>query len=217
MNEARSKDKVGTTRDRILEEAEKLFAVRGFEGTGIEEIARNAGIRKSVIYYHFKNKDEILQTLLDEFVTKGVAFKKSLFTRYAGEFMEKLEQVLSEMMDFLEANRRVITIMLMESLKNPDQLPLLDLWSFQSSAAREVVDSASRHGIETVKVFDRGDQGLHEAFFMLSFPIIGYTIFADKWCEQVRYDRKASRDDFIDAYLWYLRERIMKRGDRETG
>jgi AcrR family transcriptional regulator len=209
----RQKEKKGrTTKQRILEEAEKLFAVKGFEGTGIEEIAHNVGIRKSVIYYHFKNKEQILQTMLDEFVARGVAFKKSLFVRYAESFMSKLEEVMEEMVGFMEEHRRISTILLMESIKNPRHVPLLELFNFQSPAAREVVASAEAYNIETVKSFDRDLEGMHEAFFMLSFPIIGYTVFSDQWCTRYGFDKEMSRKNFVDAFLWYFRERTLKRG-----
>jgi AcrR family transcriptional regulator len=209
----RQKEKKGkTTKQRILEEAEKLFAVKGFEGTGIEEIAHNVGIRKSVIYYHFKNKEQILQTMLDEFVARGVAFKKSLFVRYAESFMSKLEEVMEEMVGFMEEHRRISTILLMESIKNPRHVPLLELFNFQSPAAREVVASAEAYNIETVKSFDRDLEGMHEAFFMLSIPIIGYTVFSDKWCARYGFDKEMSRKNFVDAFLWYFRERTLKRG-----
>jgi AcrR family transcriptional regulator len=209
----RQKEKKGrTTKQRILEEAEKLFAARGFEGTGIEEIAHNVGIRKSVIYYHFRNKEQILQTMLDEFVARGVAFKKSLFVRYAESFMSKLEEVMEEMVRFMEEHRRISTILLMESIKNPRHVPLLELFNFQSPAAREVVASAEAHNIETVKSFDRNLEGMHEAFFMLSFPIIGYAVFSDQWCTRYGFDKEMSRKNFVDAFLWYFRERTLKRG-----
>jgi AcrR family transcriptional regulator len=204
-------DAAGTTKQKILTEAEKLFAVKGFEGTGIEEIARNVGIRKSVIYYHFKNKEQILQTMLDGFVARGVAFKKSFFERYAGNFMERLDVIMEEMIEFMEENRRIVTILLMESIKNPQQVPLLELWNFQSPAAREVVASAEAHHIDTVKAFDRDLEGMHEAFFMLSLPLVGYTVFSDRWCERYGFDRDQSRKDFVDGFLWYFRERVLKR------
>ena len=211
MANQRDGDAAGTTKQKILTEAEKLFAVKGFEGTGIEEIARNVGIRKSVIYYHFKNKEQILQTMLDGFVARGVAFKKSFFERYAGNFMERLDVIMEEMIEFMEENRRIVTILLMESIKNPQQVPLLELWNFQSPAAQEVVASAEAHHIDTVKAFDRDLEGMHEAFFMLSLPLVGYTVFSDRWCERYDFDRDQSRKDFVDGFLWYFRERVLKR------
>jgi AcrR family transcriptional regulator len=212
MAKQQRENTAGSTKQRILREAEKLFAVKGFEGTGIEEIARKVGIRKSVIYYHFKNKEQILQTMLDDFVARGVAFKKDFFERYAANFMEKLDVIMEEMVEFMEENHRIVTILLMESIKNPQQVPLLDLWNFQSPAAREVVASAEAHHIDTVKAFDRNLPGMHEAFFMLSLPLVGYTVFSEMWCERYGYDPQKSRKLFVDGFLWYFRERLLKRG-----
>jgi AcrR family transcriptional regulator len=213
MSNKPREDAAGSTKQRILLEAEKLFALKGFDGTGIEEIAQNVGIRKSVIYYHFKNKEQILQTMLDDFVDRGVAFKKSFFERYAGNFMEKLDVIMEEMIGFMEQNRRIATILLMESIKNPQQVPLLELWNFQSPAAQEVVASAEAHHIETVKAFDRDLKSMHEAFFMLSLPLVGYTVFSQMWCERYGYDPEQSRKAFVDGFLWYFRERLLKKGN----
>jgi AcrR family transcriptional regulator len=210
MANQRSEDAGGSTKQKILKESEKLFAVKGFEGTGIEEIARKVGIRKSVIYYHFKNKEQILRTMLDDFVARGVAFKKDFFERYAADFMEKLDVIMEEMIGFMVENRRIVTILLMESIKNPQQVPLLDLWNFQSPAAREVVASAEAHNIETVRAFDSNIPGMHEAFFMLSLPLVGYTVFAEMWCERYGYDPRESRKLFAEGFLWYFRERLLK-------
>jgi len=204
-----------STKQRILVEAEKLFAVKGFDGTGIEEIAQNVGIRKSVIYYHFKNKEQILQTMLQEFTNRGVAFKKGFFERYAGAFEERLEDVMEEMIGFMEENRRILTILLMESIKNPKKVPLLELWNFQSPAAREVVASAREHHIDSVKGFENNMEGMHDAFFMLSLPLVGYTVFADMWCERYGWDRSQSRKNFVDGFLWYFRERFLQGGRRK--
>ncbi|QXC63362.1 TetR/AcrR family transcriptional regulator [Aquihabitans sp. G128] len=54
-----------TTRDRILEVATELFAEQGYEATSLREIAERLGFTKAALYYHFKSKDEILQTLLE--------------------------------------------------------------------------------------------------------------------------------------------------------
>jgi len=204
---------VESTSKRILKEAEILFAAKGFEGTGIDEIARNVGVRKSVIYYHFENKSQILQILLDEFVDEGVAFKKGLFERYEKTFSSDLDKIVSEMIDFLSTRSRIVTILLMESLKNTSKLPLLDQWNFQSPAAQEVVAHAEEYHIDIPRGITHDVKAMHEAFFMLSLPFIGYTIFADKWCEHMGYNKKKSRDNFIDSCLWYLRERLMKRSE----
>jgi TetR/AcrR family transcriptional regulator len=45
------------TRARILSAARKEFARSGFAGARIDTIARQAGVRKSLIFYYFESKD----------------------------------------------------------------------------------------------------------------------------------------------------------------
>jgi AcrR family transcriptional regulator len=47
------------TRDLILNVAEELFAERGFHGVSVREIADRAGVRQSLIHYHFSNKETL--------------------------------------------------------------------------------------------------------------------------------------------------------------
>jgi len=55
----------GAARARILVEASRLFAVRGFHGTSTRDIAAAVGIRQPTLYSHFASKHAILAALLD--------------------------------------------------------------------------------------------------------------------------------------------------------
>jgi AcrR family transcriptional regulator len=50
-------------RERILEEAVKLFYARGFNGTTLDEIAGKLGVTKPFIYTHFRSKVELLEAI----------------------------------------------------------------------------------------------------------------------------------------------------------
>jgi AcrR family transcriptional regulator len=47
-------------RDEILASATQLFAQRGYRAVTIDDVAANLGYTKSVVYYYFKSKNEIL-------------------------------------------------------------------------------------------------------------------------------------------------------------
>ncbi len=47
------------TRQRILQQAEELFAARGYHGVSMREIAEACEMSKAAIYYHFKNKEDL--------------------------------------------------------------------------------------------------------------------------------------------------------------
>ena len=51
---------VTTTRDRILEEAAKLFTEKGYEATSVQDLAQALGLSKAALYHHFGSKEEIL-------------------------------------------------------------------------------------------------------------------------------------------------------------
>lgn len=46
--------------DEIISSAVSLFAARGFRAVTIDDIASNLGYTKSVVYYYFRSKNEIL-------------------------------------------------------------------------------------------------------------------------------------------------------------
>ncbi|MDO4273116.1 MAG: TetR/AcrR family transcriptional regulator [Eubacteriales bacterium] len=53
-----------TTKERIVDEALTLFAVKGFNGTSVKNIAEAVGIKDSSLYKHFKSKKEIMDTII---------------------------------------------------------------------------------------------------------------------------------------------------------
>lgn len=48
------------TRETILEQAAKLFGDQGYRKTRLEDVAAHFGVTRAALYYHFKNKQEIL-------------------------------------------------------------------------------------------------------------------------------------------------------------
>lgn len=51
----------------------RLFAERGFGATRIEELAEAAGITVGTVYRYFRDKDALLESIVDEFATPFVA------------------------------------------------------------------------------------------------------------------------------------------------
>jgi len=50
-------------RQRILEEAAKLFKAKGFAGTSMRDLGGEVGMEAASIYNHIKSKDEILESI----------------------------------------------------------------------------------------------------------------------------------------------------------
>lgn len=54
------------TKSKILVAALALFSQKGFDGTSMQDIADTLKLSKTALYRHFKSKDDILGSLMDE-------------------------------------------------------------------------------------------------------------------------------------------------------
>ena len=60
------------TKDKILKHALKLFSNKGYKATTVRDISGSIGIKQSALYNHFKNKDEILETLISNLTSSAI-------------------------------------------------------------------------------------------------------------------------------------------------
>ena len=54
------------TKEKILEEALKLFAQSGYMGTSMNDIASKLGVTKAALYKHYRSKQEILDSIIEK-------------------------------------------------------------------------------------------------------------------------------------------------------
>ncbi|ALG13141.1 TetR/AcrR family transcriptional regulator [Kibdelosporangium phytohabitans] len=54
------------TKAKIQDVALELFGEQGYDKTSLREIAERLGVTKAALYYHFKTKEEIITSLLQE-------------------------------------------------------------------------------------------------------------------------------------------------------
>lgn len=53
------------SRERILDAANEIASERGYEGTSIGLVSKKCGLPASSIYWHFKDKDDLLAAVID--------------------------------------------------------------------------------------------------------------------------------------------------------
>ena len=58
-----------STKDRILDTAERLFAASGFESTSLRTITATAEVNLAAVHYHFQSKDALIQAVIARRVT----------------------------------------------------------------------------------------------------------------------------------------------------
>jgi len=78
-------------KETILHAATRLFAEKGFKETSITELSKATGAAEGTIFYHFKNKEDIFLSILDD--TRNRVIEE--FERYLeeGEFDTGLDMI----------------------------------------------------------------------------------------------------------------------------
>jgi AcrR family transcriptional regulator len=111
-------ERSGDTRARIQEVALELFTEQGYEQTSLREIAERLGVTKAALYYHFKSKDEIVNSFLDDSTAQidelidwadglspGPETRREVIERYAHDMYDSHQHAI---MRFFEQNQATL-------------------------------------------------------------------------------------------------------------
>ena len=109
-------------RARILDAAIKVFAEKGYHGSRVSDIAREAGIAYGLVYHYFKNKEEIFSTIFDE--------------RWS-DFLEAVEAIASSPASTEDKLVSVAALILNAYRARPDWVKVLVLEIQRSSRFKE--------------------------------------------------------------------------------
>ena len=194
---------------KILAAAETLFAGRGFDATGIDLIAKTAGITKSLIYYYFKSKDEILTALFDIFVKKTIEMKKRIVDLWIAEPTLGVDKIIRNYtLPFMMENKDVIKIAFTESIKDVDDVPHLNIFKYFDQNFNAGYEVSEKMGFKS----EKNQQDLISGFFLFFAPLFSFVIFSDEWCDHYKIDMKTASGMFADSigklYSAFAKEQI---------
>ena len=104
-----------STRDRILDVAERLFAQKGLAGTAVRDIARAAGLTAPSLYNYFEGK----QALYEAVIARGVQPLFDLISNVArapGRGEDRTGAMLDGIMDHLASHPDLARLIQHEAL-----------------------------------------------------------------------------------------------------
>ena len=81
-------------RNEILDKAESLFEVKGYNKTTVNDILREVNIAKGTFYYYFKSKEEVLDAVIDRYLEIALERAEDVKKRTDLTPSEKLIQVI---------------------------------------------------------------------------------------------------------------------------
>lgn len=178
------------TKAKILEVAENLFSEKGFDATSIDTLSKAVGINKATIYYHFKDKNDILVSLFQAIIDELNHHLKK------GSASNSVQDSIKEEIVYLQNKRKILSILLMEALKDTDTKNAL------FHCAQTVIQGEMMEAREG-KPFENAEEeqlyNIHE-FFTGFIPMITFIVFQDKWCDFFNGNKKTSIDNFIEVF-----------------
>ena len=181
---------------KIIDAAEILFASRGFNATGIKLIAKTAGITKSLIYYYFKSKDEILTALFDIIVKKSIEMKKKVVDLWIAEPTLGVDKIIRNYsLPFMVENKNVIKIAFTESIKDVSEVPHLNIFKYFDQNFNASYEASEKMGFKP----EKNQQDMISGFFLFFAPLFSFVIFSDEWCDHYKIDMKTASSLFTDS------------------
>lgn len=110
-----------STEELIFDAAQKVFLEKGFNGTRMEEIAKEAKINKSLLHYYYRTKEKlfgaILGKVLNLFMPRVITFIDS-----EAPFFEKLEFFIHSYIDLIKKNPYIPNFIINELNRNPEHV-----------------------------------------------------------------------------------------------
>ncbi|SHF59019.1 transcriptional regulator, TetR family [Caldanaerobius fijiensis DSM 17918] len=97
-------------KNNIYEAALKLFSKQGFDGTSIRQIADEASTTIPMIYYYYKSKEGLFESVINEGVQK---IKNAIVISDDNElYIEKLRKAIYRFLSFCRENRELTALLL---------------------------------------------------------------------------------------------------------
>ena len=81
-------------KNEILDVAESMFILKGYDSTTISDILAVMGIARGTFYYHFKSKEEVLDAIIARRGAAGVAVAEAIVDDNTLSVLEKLFKIM---------------------------------------------------------------------------------------------------------------------------
>ncbi|GAA0567647.1 TetR family transcriptional regulator [Caenispirillum bisanense] len=113
----KTKAEAELTRDAILDAAEAIFFEKGVARTTLDEISRAAGVTRGALYWHFRNKADVLTALIHRVESPIDHLLADIAEADAGErdLLDRTRQVFRRVFEELAEDtqrQRVFTILI---------------------------------------------------------------------------------------------------------
>jgi AcrR family transcriptional regulator len=145
ISENPSEDQIGG-RELILQEATRLFVKQGYNGISMREIAEACHMTKAALYYHFKDKEDLLRSIFTTYLDK-LSRDFSETGSQTDSARSRLTNLVNEIFEQSPEKRAVLHLMFVE-LPHLDRNLQQEIGSLYHSQFQGTIETILSQGIK---------------------------------------------------------------------
>lgn len=202
-NMRRTKEEAAVTRASLLKAALAVFSAKGFAAATLDDVAKSAKVTRGAIYWHFKSKADLYNTLIQEFSARGAAVVQQAITE-GGTLIEILRRVFIRQCSLIEENkeaRAVMELALFKTGLDPELKAGRKKQVEAGNALLEGITGAMQQGMaQSVLRNDMNPADMARAFIAFENGVIQLWLVSPQ-----SFSLKASAESFAEILLDGLR------------
>jgi TetR/AcrR family fatty acid metabolism transcriptional regulator len=106
-------------RRTILRAAIDVFARKGYHGCRIADVAREAGVAYGLVYHYFKNKDELLETVVETGWSGFVSRMRAVAEDESTSLEQKVRGIADVAFEAYRVDPRAVKVLILEVARSP--------------------------------------------------------------------------------------------------
>lgn len=137
-----------SARGKLLQTAAHLFRSKGYERTTVRDLASAVGIQSGSIFHHFKSKDEILRSVMEETIRYNTALMQAALAEASTLRERVLALIRCELQSIMGGTGEAMAVLVYEwrSLSEPSQQFILGLRDIYEQLWLDVLSEARAAG-----------------------------------------------------------------------
>lgn len=206
-------------KERIINASIELFSQKGYDGTRVNDIAGAANVNKALIYYYFKNKQDILDSMVQSLLNNAVSITMDYINTNIVDmikkgyldiepdrlhflndgairlFMENTYKFYERVVDYVIEKRDIIRILMLESLKSgKHQASLFHFMDFMANNEKNPIFKTISNADQD---FTYSNEMVLFRFFFSIIPIVSFAAYYDDYKATSSLSDEELRNTFL--------------------
>jgi TetR/AcrR family acrAB operon transcriptional repressor len=195
----RTKEEAAVTRATLLKTALSVFSAKGYAAATLDDVAKAAKVTRGAIYWHFKSKADLYNTLVRESSARGAGVVQQAVSE-GGSLIEILQRIFVRVCTMIEEDKELRAVMELTLFKTGLDSDLQTGRKKQieeGNALLKGITEAMRQGIEQDVLRDDIDPAdMARAFIAFENGAIQLWLLSPK-----SFSLKASAESFADILV----------------